>query len=300
MGRRTFLCVVMLAVAAMLFSGACAQGTEEVPMVSFGKISVPVDTETVEMGKVTFERPGFEVFCDFLSQLPNLKHVEMFSSKINAEQIDTLTRLFPDVAFDWTMWVGNHLVRTDAVVFSTLHYDNERRHTEEDFALLRYCPSLLALDIGHNNIGDLSFLYDLPNLQVLILSDDRIACDLTPIASLTNLVYLEMFDNHVEDITPLAELKNLRHLNLSFNNIQDLTPLAALTQMEHLWIAWSTSYSRRVPASEEVIQLLKDAMPNAKINTTAGAPDGGGWTDFKARQRVKRMFSSRKYLPLED
>ena len=270
----------------------------EAPLPTFGRLTVSPDTRVLEMGKVTFEKAGFDAFCDFLSLLPELEHVEMFASPVNAEQIAELERRFPGVTFDWTIQLANHQVRTDAEVFSTLHYDHEKRHTEEDFALLRYCPNLLALDIGHNEIGDLSFLYHLPKLRVLILSDDRISCDITPIGSLTDLLYLEMYKNKITDITPLTSLKRLRHLNLDFNLIQDLLPLKALTSLEHLWIGYANSSKLADPVDREVARELQEALPNTRVNATVKTNDGGGWLDFRDHKRVKAMFRMKEYMPL--
>ena len=44
---------------------------------------------------------------------------------------------------------------------------------------LQYCTDLIALDLGHNGIDDLSWLEPLQNLQLLILSDNRMK-DITP------------------------------------------------------------------------------------------------------------------------
>ena len=269
--------------------------------VSFKKFSVPSDAESIDLGWVKVEREDYPAFYDFLHQLPNLKHVDMFSTRITAPYIEELTAQFPQVTFGWTIQFSTHehLVRTDAVVFSTLHYDHDRRHTEEDFALLKYCPDLLALDIGHNELYDLSFLYDLPKLRVLILSDDKITCDITPIASLKDLLFLEMYKNKITDISPLASLTNLKHLNINFNMVDDLTPLKSMTQLEHLWFAYSTSYSLSTPVDQAVADEIAAALPNTIVNSTARTCDGGGWLDFVDEKRVKRMFHGKVYLPLE-
>ncbi|MBT3393334.1 MAG: hypothetical protein HOF38_04710 [Elusimicrobiaceae bacterium] len=60
--------------------------------------------------------------------------------------------------------------------------------------------------------------------------------DLTPLAGLTNLIYLYLFNNKIEDLTPLAGLINLKTLYLSSNKIKDLTPLAKLINLEKLYL----------------------------------------------------------------
>jgi Leucine-rich repeat (LRR) protein len=72
---------------------------------------------------------------------------------------------------------------------------------------LKYLKNLKYLDVGHNAIDDLSFLYDLPELRILIVADNYVTdyiTDLTPIASLKHLQYLEVFTNNITDLSPLS------------------------------------------------------------------------------------------------
>ncbi|MFC4223724.1 leucine-rich repeat domain-containing protein, partial [Lysinibacter cavernae] len=52
--------------------------------------------------------------------------------------------------------------------------------------------------------------------------------DLTPLAELTNLDWLDLSGTPITDLTPLAELTNLDWLDLSGTPITDLSPLAHL------------------------------------------------------------------------
>ena len=105
-----FLLAVILACAA---PAAAEEAAAPVVTVSFKRVTVPADTETVEMGKVTVGAKEYDRCYEFLSQLPNLKYVEMFSTKIPRKRIEELVSRFPDVEFGWTMAVGDHAVRTD-------------------------------------------------------------------------------------------------------------------------------------------------------------------------------------------
>ena len=289
------LCVVVFSFGEEDLSASPAE------TVTFKKLTVPVDSEDIDLGKIKVEKKEFEDFYDFLSLLPDLKHVDMFSTHITAPYIEELIRRFPQVTFGWTMEISvhKHLVRTDAVTFSTRHYDYDKRHTEEDFALLKYCPDLLALDIGHNEVHDLSFLYALPKLRVLILADDRIDCDITPVGSLHDLIYLELYKNRITDISPLVSLVNLHYLNLNFNLVEDLTPLKSLQKLDDLWMAYSTSSRIPEPVDPQVVKEITAALPNTVINSDARSYDGGGWLRIPDVQRVKRMFGERVYIPLD-
>ena len=55
--------------------------------------------------------------------------------------------------------------------------------------------------------------------------------DITPLAGLTNLTYLDLDENLISDITPLAGLTGLVSLDLVHNRILDASPLAGLTNL---------------------------------------------------------------------
>lgn len=65
----------------------------------------------------------------------------------------------------------------------------------------------------------------MPQLRVLIIACNKVE-DISPLANLTNLEYLEVFKNKIRDISPLSGLTNLIDLNICFNYSQGL---------EHRW-----------------------------------------------------------------
>ena len=87
---------------------------------------------------------------------------------------------------------------------------------------------------------------------------DPYISDLTPLAGLTNLTELDLYNNKISDLTPLTGLTNLEWLNLSDNNISDLTPLTGLTNLKNLHLA-----SNNITDSQKAI--LKEALPNNVI-----------------------------------
>lgn len=89
---------------------------------------------------------------------------------------------------------------------------------------LENAVNLEKLDLGENEISDLSPIAKLNKLLKLSLIRNRIS-DLTPISELTNLEYLDLYANKIEDISPLAKLTNLRHLDLHNNNNQTGDPV---------------------------------------------------------------------------
>ncbi len=120
-----------------------------------------------------------------------------------------------------------------------------------------YAQNLVFLDLGGNQIQDVSPLTKLANLKILSLWNNQIQ-DIAPLAHLTNLTSLNLALNRVKtleplsgliqlqaldlvgckvkDISPLANLTNLTTLVLTANLIIDFSPLSNLINLEKLWI----------------------------------------------------------------
>ena len=59
--------------------------------------------------------------------------------------------------------------------------------------------------------------------------------DLSPLAGLTSLTYLDLSHNYISDLSPLAGLTKLTRLGLSWKeNLRDLSPLTGLTALTNL------------------------------------------------------------------
>lgn len=261
--------------------------------VSFLGLQVPVTAETVDLGKNVVS--DYTALCAFLDQLPNLKQLDMYETKINRTNIEMLAERYPQVKFGWTMRMGDHLVRTDATAFSTLHNNKSQEHTSADLSVLKYCTNLMALDIGHNQATDISFLSELSNLRVLIIACNRVE-DISPLANLTNLEYLEIFKNKIRDISPLENLTNLVDLNICFNYVKDWTPLENLTQLERLWVYNSNNYMENDPISRNVVNSLKEHLPNTYLDSKSYSTNGG-WREHERYDIIYKMFREGEYIP---
>ena len=111
---------------------------------------------------------------------------------------------------------------------------------------IQLATGLTQLNIGGNNISDISPLAGLTQLQVLDLSGNvnrrndptyNKISDISPLAGLTQLHSVNLDGNNISDISPLAGLTQLHSVNLDGNNISDISPLAGLTQLQILWIS---------------------------------------------------------------
>ncbi len=289
-----------------LFSAASAG------QVSFGDVSFDSAAETVDLGDRAVGSKEWPEFIAFLKEFPNLKRVDMFATQIDRDHVSLLENALPGVAFGWKLqlmkYKNKHIVRTDADYFSTLHGQCPN-HNDSDFLLIGYCTGLLALDLGHNYLKDLSFLRNMPRLRVLILGENPTLKNIDPISELRDLEYLELFTCGITDISPLAKLPNLTDLNLCNNKVQDWRPLKEMKQLRRLWI--SGMCAKKMTAEER--RELQEALPDTEIVFSSKSPTSGGWRFFNDSKGNKdpenrvphydviyRMSQENRYIPFEE
>ena len=147
-------------------------------------------------------------------------------------------------------------------------------------------------------MNDLSFLNDLPNLKILILVDNQFQ-DITPVASLTGLEYLELFYNDIRDVSALPALVNLKDLNLGFNRIADISPIESMTWLERLWVPQYNSHNPTKKPDPEAVQRLRDALPDTLIDSTAKSSVGNGWRDHPRYTVMREIFKTNSWIPLD-
>ena len=261
--------------------------------------ALPQATMTAGQTTLTLEGDSFtdlDTLIQKLDQLPALRQVDMYDWELTATQMDTLSARYPNITFGWTLHIGDHTLRTDATAFSTLHSRNSTPHTSEDFAVLRYCHNLLALDIGHNAVTDISFLEALPKLKILILGRNQIT-DTTPIGTLTDLEYLELFSDGVKDISALANCTRLMDVNLTNNRIADLAPILSLPSLQRLWLYRSTGVLSDDRFPKEMKQTILASVPSdCEVNLTSSGT-GGGWREHAHYDTIYLIFQSGVYQP---
>ena len=97
---------------------------------------------------------------------------------------------------------------------------------------------LQRLHAGGKGITDLKGLEFAQNLVDLRLGDEGNAIiNLRPLATLTDLTYLNVGGNQVTDLRPLSNLTHLTGLSLWNNRVNDISPLASLTALTYLNLA---------------------------------------------------------------
>lgn len=246
----------------------------------------PLDSFTEELDLSDERIADYEAFGDALGRFPRLRRLELHHCSLNNEQIAALRDRYPAVKVVWTVKMGRWEIHTDIVAFSTMQSGAATSRLYSSYAqVLRYCTDLVALDLGHNSLDDVSWLGSLQNLQVLILADNNIK-DIAPLASLKRLKYVELFMNPIRDISPLAELPELLDVNLCITRVADLSPLLNCKKLERIWIGHQTQKY----CTEESLQAVLEAFPDAQYDLLSVSCTNRGWREHPRYEAFRTMF----------
>ncbi len=226
-----------------------------------------------------------------IAQFSDLEIVNMCNCGLGNETLANFRQEIRTAKVVWRVYLGSRWsLRTDAIAFSVLiiHYDYPRMYSN-NLHVLKYCPELLALDLGHQAISDISGICEwLPELRLLILADNQI-WDISPLKNLKHLHYLELFLNRISDLSPLAELRELVDVNISYNPIGDITPLLNSPMMQRVWM--ESTY-----CGWNSVSLLKETYPDAKIVLIGSGSVDQGWRWGNARyEQMMDMWKNNYY-----
>lgn len=247
-------------------------------------------TEKLDLSKARIKDP--DALDRELGRFPRLSRVEMHFCSLSNEQLADLREKHPQAGIVWTIKVHGRHIATDAVAYSSMQLkDNTSRFTSAECAAFQYCNKLIALDLGHNYISDISWLESMTQLQLLILADNRVK-DLTPLKNLKQLKYVELFMNPITDISPLGELPELIDVNLCYcfsGNITDVSPLLNCKKLERIWLTGN----KNLP--QEQLDALRNAFPQAEVSYTNGTGStGDGWREHPRYDAYIEMFRTNK------
>jgi internalin A len=84
------------------------------------------------------------------------------------------------------------------------------------------------------NLEPITFLKELCQLYLSNLCSYKSCINITPLASVSSLEFLDISCNYIRNLTPLTNLTNLRHLNIKINHIVKLSPISGLKQLRFL------------------------------------------------------------------
>ncbi len=260
------------------------------PIVFLGH-SVGTEDELVDLrgSRYTFNevKAGLD---EVLPKMNSLKKIDMCGCGLSDSEMEKLTKAYPDIKFVWMVHFRKWYVRTDAVAFSTLNSEGKSVYTQDDYApLFKYCTDLVALDLGHSRITDISGIASMKNLRAVILTDNKIK-NISAFAKLEKLEFIEMnATNKVKSVEPLRKLQNLKYINLWGS--MDITDLSPLYNHENLEIV---IFERTTPKDEQ--ERFRSSNPNCatffKVDSNKTTTNET-WRSNPYRRRLKeRVFRS--------
>ena len=230
-----------------------------------------------------------------MAGLPELKTVDLRDCAPDLSLMERLYERYPEVDFLWRFTFGPEgrrqwTVSSDCSCFSSLWTGSESyRYTEEDYApLLRFCRHLRALDLGHSDIGDLSLIGELSELQVLILADNPRITDISPLEKLHDLMYLELFlCCDIEDFSCLFSMPKMMDLNLSYcRNLEDISFIDSMPDFRSGWF-------RNSKVTWDMVRPYQESREGLRF--VVGYPEDlssiiGGWRDTKRSRAIRKAF----------
>lgn len=198
-----------------------------------------------------------------LIRFPKLEKLILSDCGLDDDTLDALNNKYSDIRVVWTVQIYDRGIRTDQDYY--IHYNCERYFPKNNgnCRALRYCPDLIAVDVGHfyPTNEDLEFLYYTPHMKYLIIIEGYYT-DITPLGSLKELEYLEMFSSPCKDLSPLLDCPNLQHLNISRCTALDESCIDVLCKMKQLKRLWFCG----TYLSPEFEEVLTEALPDTEIH----------------------------------
>lgn len=248
----------------------------------FQGVKYPSDTTELTVT----ELEGLE---DAIRYLPKLNYIDLIDSPATVEDLDRYSEINPNIFFYWSFVHEGIVIRTDIEVYSSLRDLNYHRFTDEEmYPMLKYCKNLKMLDLGHNDIRDLTLIGQLKDLEVLIIADNPNLVDASPLANLEKLTYLEFFMNDkVEDFSWLNSLTKLDALNMCYCTY--LTELDFLENMPDMGFAMFKFCN----VSKEELAYWQEQLPNAYLTTWDGSIHScdGGWRETVRNAQIRTAFA---------
>ena len=252
------------------------------------------DTE-IDLNQV--ERINAEDIDAVIALCPNVKKLTLTKHYyLRNKPIIELMDRYPEIEFIWLVTLaGRYRLPSNCTAYSSFNApDAPEKLRSENLEALQYVHGLKALDLGHNEITSLDWLQYCPDLEMLILSDNRRIKDITPIGNLKHLQYLEMFSTDTVDISPLANCTELIDLNLSADkSITDLSPLDGLTKLERFW------GTRMYGLTEEEKERFTAAHEGVQISFNAKHQTSDGWREHERYDHYCWCLKKGVWIPFD-
>lgn len=182
----------------------------------------------------------------------------------------------------WSVKCGSVFTRTDAKFFMPVKYHVYYLSDSEAYNL-RYLEEAVAVDIGHMNVSDISFVEYMPDLEYLILAHTSVQY-IEPIRSCKKLKFLELDWTGIRDLTPLQDCTALEDLNIGNTGVS-VEPLTQMPWLKNVWMIFKKS-----------AYILTQALPDTRVVSSGNATVASGWRDlpnyYAMRDWLKMYYMS--------
>ena len=132
-----------------------------------------------------------------------------------------------------------------------------------DSSILQELPNLQTLGLSNNKISNIYFLEKLNKLQFLDISNNKIQ-NIYPLQTLIKLCSLNISNNQIQNIYPLQFLIKLQTLDISNNQVLDIYFLEKLVGLKTLDI--SNNQIRIIPTLRKIPRLKTLYINNNTID----------------------------------
>lgn len=276
-------------------------------LTSLEKSTLNLDAEVFD--NETDQSITYKELLEYIQQLGTKTPVDLHWFDLTIPMQLDIMNISDNTEYLWNINIDNITVDSKAEEIDISGHDIAGQHDytiDELFSLLPdlkridMCncgysnDEMAALDIGHNHVGDISFLQYLPNLRVLILVDNvksfegdyiRYTDDLSVLSYLPELRYLEFFVGSVKDLSFLQYTPKLVDLNISYSPDSDASPLYNLPNLERLMMEHTN-----IPYEDYV--KLTQSYPNAQIEYYGEGSIDHGWREHPRYFIMRDMFNN--------
>ena len=236
----------------------------------FGQ-TLSTKTESVTYKDVMIGNGGLEDLRMALAVMPNCKYMCLDNCNIDNESLDKFRADFPDKSIVWRVFIDKHSVLTDAEVISLSGVVRD-----SDAEPLKYCTNVKYLDMTGCKIRDFAFLAGMTKLECAVLQQTHIS-DLSVLSNCSNLVWLDLVNcTSLKDVTPLANVASLKYLNLSLTKVKELSPLDQIPLERFKCVKGAVS--------DAELDTFRSKHPQCLTSKT-GSSVGKGWRYNDGAQR---------------
>ena len=216
-----------------------------------------------------------------------LEKVVMCNCGVGNEDMAALNDRHEDVRFVWMVDIEWAAIRTDDIFFTPYAASGvTQTHRLTGLRNLKYCPDLVALDIGHCHTQDLSYLAVMPHLKYLILAENYVT-DITLVGGLKELKWLEMFQCVTRDLSPLLNCTALEDLNICYIVTNRDNLYETLRQMKWLKRLWCSGAG----LTKDQLASLREELPDTEIWCRNGDESTGStWRYSESYYEMRDAF----------